>query len=73
MTSDFLRFRLLLATFAGWISRDQGQLIAYLVVGQGKDPRAGLLERIATIVTPEPIMRWHKRLKRSAAVSTTRS
>ena len=31
MTPDFLRLRLLLATFAGWVTRDQAQVIAYLV------------------------------------------
>ncbi len=31
MTPDFLPLRLLLATFAGWVTRDQAQVIAYLV------------------------------------------
>ncbi len=87
MTPDFLRLRLLLATFAGWITRDQAQVIAYLVeenrvlkdqlkgrrlrltddqrrrlAAKGKILGRRLLERIATIVTPDTIMRWHKRL-----------
>ncbi len=87
MTPDFLRLRLLLATFAGWVTRDQAQVIAYLVeenrvlkdqlkgrrlrltddqrrrlAAKGKILGRRLLERIATIVTPDTIMRWHKRL-----------
>jgi len=31
MTPDFFPLRLLLATFAGWVNRDQAQVIAYLV------------------------------------------
>jgi hypothetical protein len=87
MTSDLFRLRLLLATFAGWVHRDQAQVIAYLVeenralkeqlkgrrlrltdaqrrclAAKGKILGRRLLERIATIVTPDTIMRWHKRL-----------
>ncbi len=31
MMPDFLRLRLILATFAGWVTRDQAQVIAALV------------------------------------------
>ncbi len=87
MTPDFFPLRLLLATFAGWVDRDQAQVIAYLVeenrvlkeqlkgrrlrltdaqrsrlAAKGKVLGRRLLERIATIVTPDTIMRWHKRL-----------
>ena len=87
MTLDFFRLRLLLATFTGWVSRDQAQVIAYLVeenrvlkeqmegrrlrltdaqrsllAAKGKALGRTMLERIATIVTPDTIMRWHKRL-----------
>ncbi len=87
MTPDFLRLRLLLATFAGWVTRDHAQVIAYLVeenrvlkeqmegrrlrltdaqrsllAAKGKALGRTMLERIATIVTPDTIMRWHKRL-----------
>ena len=31
MTSDRVRFQLLLATFAGWVNRQQAQVIDYLV------------------------------------------
>ncbi len=87
MMPGSLRLRLLLATFAGWVNRDQAQVIAYLVeenrvlkeqlkgrrlrltdtqrrrlAAKGKVLGRRLLERIATIVTPDTIMRWHKRL-----------
>lgn len=87
MTPGHLRLQLLLATFAGWVNRDQAQVIAYLVeenrvlkeqmkarrlrltddqrrrlAAKGKILGRRLLERVATIVTPDTIMRWHKRL-----------
>ena len=83
MTPGHLRLRLLLATFAGWVNREQAQVIAYLVeenrilkeqmkgrrlrltdtqrrrlAAKGKILGRRLLERIATIVTPDTIMRW---------------
>jgi len=30
-TPDFLRLRLLLAVFSGWVNRDQAQAVDYLV------------------------------------------
>ncbi len=87
MTFDFFRLQLLLATFAGWVQRDQARVIAYLVeenrvlkeqlkgrrlrltdvqrrrlAAKGKFLGRRLLERVATIVTPDTILRWHKRL-----------
>ncbi len=82
-----MRFRLLLLTMAGWISRHQQDAIDYLVEENrvlkerldGKalrltdDQRRRLaakakglgrqtLNRIATLVTPDTLMRWHRRL-----------
>ncbi|MHC4851868.1 MAG: integrase core domain-containing protein [Planctomycetota bacterium] len=79
--------QLLLGVFAGWVNRDQAQIIDYLVeenrvlkeqlkgqrlrladtqrrrlAAKGKILGRRLLARIATIVTPDTIMRWHKRL-----------
>jgi len=84
---DFLPLKLLLVTFAGWVSREQAQIIDYLVEenrilkeqlggrrlrltddqrrrlpAKGKVLGRKLLERVATIVTPDTILRWHRRL-----------
>jgi len=86
MTADLMRFRLLLLTLSGWISRHQQDVIDYLVEenrvlkerlegkalrltdGQrrrlaAKAKRVGrqTLERIATNVTPDTLIRWHRR------------
>ena len=85
--TDFFPLRLLLATFAGWVNREQAQIVAYLVeenrvlreqlgerrprltddqrrrlAAKGKALGWRLLHQVATIVTPDTIMRWHKRL-----------
>jgi transposase InsO family protein len=84
-----IQLQLLLATFAGWVTRQQSQVIAYLieenrvlkeqVESSGKRPRftddqrrrlaakgkplgRKVLCQIATIVTPETILAWHRRL-----------
>ena len=76
-------------TFAGWVTRQQAQVIIYLIeenpvlkeqlVAQGRSLRLtddqrrrlaakdkplgrGLLGRVATIVTPDTIMAWYRRL-----------
>ena len=84
---DFFPLPLLLATYAGWVNRQQAQAIDYLVEENRvlKEQLAGrqlrltddqrrrlaakgnvlgrrMLTRIATIVTPDTIMRWHRRL-----------
>jgi len=84
---DYLPLKLPLVTFAGWVSREQAQIIAYLLeenrvleeqlhgkrlrlndeqrrrlAAKGKVLGRKLLERIATIVTPDTILRWHRRL-----------
>jgi len=84
---DFLPLQLLLVTFAGWVNRQQTEVIEYLVeenrvleeqlrgrclrltdaqrrrlAAKGKLLWRELLRRIATIVTPDTIMRWHRRL-----------
>ena len=81
---DPFPLHLLLATFAGWINRDQAQVVAYLVeenrvlreqlgdrrirltddqrrrlAAKGKVLGWRLLHRVASIVTPDTIMRWH--------------
>ena len=85
--ADFLPLQLLLSTFAGWVNRNQAQVIDYLVeenrvleeqlrgkrlrltddqrrrlAAKGQALGRRLLMRIATIVTPDTIMRWHRRL-----------
>jgi transposase InsO family protein len=79
--------QLLLATCSGWVNRQQGQAIDYLIeenrvlkeqlggkrlrltndqrrrlAAKGKALGRELLTQVATIVTPDTILRWHKRL-----------
>ena len=85
--SHFFPLQLLLATFAGWVNREQSQIVAYLVeenrvlreqlgdprprltgdqrrrlAAKGKALGWRLLHQVATIVTPDTIMRWHRQL-----------
>ena len=87
MTPDLSPVRLLLVTLAGWINRQQQEVIEYLVeenrvlieqlrgrrVRLTDDQRRHLaarghrlgrrvLRQVATIVTPDTILRWHRRL-----------
>ena len=87
MIADQVAFRLLLASFAGWVNREQAQVIDYLreenrvlkeqlrgrrlrltdsqrrrLAAKGKGLGRRLLQRVATIVTPDTILRWHRRL-----------
>ena len=87
MTSDLSPVRRLLETLAGWINRQQQEVIEYLVeenrvlieqlrgrrVRLTDDQRRHLaarghrlgrrvLRQVATIVTPDTILRWHRRL-----------
>ncbi len=84
-----IQFQLLLATFAGWVGRQQSVVISYLVeenqvlkeqlesggkrlcftddqrcrlAAKGKPLGRKVLGRIATIVTPDTILAWHRRL-----------
>ena len=86
---DTIHFQLFLATFAGWVSRRQSRVIAYLIeenrvlkeqlelggkrlrftddqrrrlAAQGKPLGRKLLSQIATIVTPDTILAWHRKL-----------
>jgi transposase InsO family protein len=86
---ETIRFRLLLATFAGWVDRHQARTIAYLIeenrvlkeqfesggrrlrftddqrrrlAAKGKPLGRRILQQIATIVTPDTILAWHRRL-----------
>jgi transposase InsO family protein len=84
---ELFSFQLLLATFAGWVNRQQAEAIEYLVeenrilkeqlggkrlrltndqrrrlAAKGKVLGRRLLGRIATIVTPNTILRWHRQL-----------
>src|SRR5213596_3318615 len=87
MTSDLSPVRRLLETLAGWINRQQQEVIEYLVeenrvlieqlrgrrVRLTDDQRRRLaarghrlgrrvLRQVAAIVTPDTILRWHRRL-----------
>jgi len=84
MTAEILPLRFLLLTFAGWVNRQQQQVLEYLVEEnrvlkeqlKGRRPRLTddqrrrlpakgkrigrrLLSQVATIVTPDTILRWH--------------
>jgi transposase InsO family protein len=86
---ETLHLQLLLATFAGWVGRQQSQAIAYLVeenrvlkeqltsggkrlrftddqrcrlAAKGKPLGRKVLLQIATIVTPDTILVWHRKL-----------
>jgi hypothetical protein len=78
---ETIHLKLLLATFAGWATRRQSQVIAYLIeenrvlkeqvesggkrrrlVAKGKPLGRKALCQIATIVTPDTILAWHRRL-----------
>jgi putative transposase len=87
--SETIHLQLLLATFAGWVSRRQTAVITYLVeenrilkeqlesggkrlrftddqrrrlAAKGKPLGRKVLRQIATIVTPDTILAWHRRL-----------
>jgi putative transposase len=84
-----IQLQLLLATFAGWVTRRQSQVINYLIeenrvlkeqlgsggrrlrftddqrrrlAAKGKSLGRKVLCQIATIVTPNTILAWHRRL-----------
>ena len=79
--------RFLLATFAGWMNREQAQIIDYQaevirilqeqlghkrprltdyqrrrLAAKSKPLGRRLLDKVSAIVTPDTIMRWHRRL-----------
>ncbi len=87
MMPETIHLQLLLATFAGWVNREQAQAIEYLreenrvlkeqlrgkrlrltddqrrrLAAKGKKLDRKLLGKVATIVTPDTILRWHHRL-----------
>jgi hypothetical protein len=84
---ELIPLQLLLATFAGWVNRQQTEAIEYLVeenrvlkeqlggtrlrltndqrrrlAAKGRTLGRRLLGHIATIVTPDTILRWHRQL-----------
>jgi transposase InsO family protein len=85
--TDFFQLQLLLATFAGWVNRQQAQAIDYLIeenrvikeqlggkrlrltdgqrrrlAAKGKLLGRRILAQVATIVTPDTVLRWHRQL-----------
>jgi transposase InsO family protein len=87
--TEIIQLQLLLATFAGWVSRRQTAVITYLVeenrilkeqlesggkrlrftdeqrrrlAAKGKPLGRKILRQIATIVTPDTILAWHRKL-----------
>src|ERR687897_2427495 len=87
MTPDLSPVRLLLVALAGWVNRQQQEVIEYLVEENlvlreqlrgrrlrltddqrrrlaAKGQRLGrrVLRQVATIVTPDTILRWHRLL-----------
>ena len=86
---DTIHFQLFLATFAGWVTRQQSHVMAYLIeenrvlkeqlesggrrlrftddqrcrlAAKGKPLGRKVLSQIATMVTPDTILAWHRRL-----------
>ena len=86
---ETIYLKLLLATFAGWVTRQQSHAIAYLIeenrvleeqltasgkrvrftddqrrrlAAKGKPLGRKVLQQIATIVTPDRILAWHRKL-----------
>jgi transposase InsO family protein len=86
---ETIHLQLLLATFAGWVGRQQSAVIAYLIeenrvlkeqlesggkrlrfsddqrrrlAAKGKPLGRKVLHQIATIVTPDTILAWHRKL-----------
>jgi len=82
---ELIPLQLLLTTFSGWVNREQGHVVAYLIeenrvlreqlgdrrlrltndqrrrlAAKGKVLGRRLLHRVATIVTPDTILRWHQ-------------
>jgi hypothetical protein len=70
MSADLFPLQVLLVTLAGWVNHDQQHLIEYLeeenrvLKEQVKGRRLGrrVLRQVATIVTPDTILRWHRQL-----------
>ena len=85
--TDTFPLKFLLATCAGWVNREQAQIIDYQaevisvlkeqlgdkrprltddqrrrLAAKGKPLGRRLLDKFAAIVTPDTIMRWHRRL-----------
>ncbi len=87
MTADSMAFRVVFLALAGWVNRQQQDVLEYLVeenrvlkeqmrgrrlrltdaqrrrlAAKGKRIGRRLLAQVATIVTPDTILRWHRRL-----------
>src|SRR5215470_63949 len=65
VTADLSPVRQLLVTLAGWVNRHQQQVIEYWWWRRtAKGQRFGrrVLRQVATIVSPDTILRWHRRL-----------
>ena len=87
MSSESMPLKLLLCAFSGWVNRQQGQVIDYLVeenrvlqeqlggkrlrltdkqrrrlAAKAKLLGRKILTQIATIVTPDTLLAWHRKL-----------
>jgi hypothetical protein len=77
MKSQFQPWQFLLLILAGWINRRQQDAVEYLITEnrillnddqrrrlavKGKILGRKMLEQLATIVTPDTILRWHREL-----------
>ena len=68
MHSNLQPWQILLASLAGWVNRHQQHIIEYLqeenrvLKEQLGGKRLRLLSEVATLVTPDTIMAWHRKL-----------
>jgi hypothetical protein len=61
---DHAALQMVLCVLTGWLDRREQQAIAYLVEENRQACRMGraALREIATIATPDTLLRWHRQL-----------